>query len=59
MNDFEKGTDYEIFNTHNNLSVVIKELKKYNFGVEVKPRIETEFEPHVFEEYVEYYVIDM
>lgn len=37
----------------------MRELKRYNFGVTIKPRIETEFEPNAFNEYIDYYAIDM
>ncbi|KAM3136932.1 hypothetical protein pb186bvf_011017 [Paramecium bursaria] len=74
LNEFDKGQDFNLYNIHNNLSVVIKEVNKYNFGSEkqnneensifeikkeqIKPKIETEYDQNVLQEYLEYYLIE-
>ncbi|CAD8189124.1 unnamed protein product [Paramecium pentaurelia] len=56
---FEFGFDFEIYNTHNNLTVVLKEVQKYYNGAQIKPKIDTEYDVNVFEEYLDYYAINM
>ncbi|CAD8152036.1 unnamed protein product [Paramecium octaurelia] len=59
LNEFECGCDFNIFYPHNNLSVVLKEFHRYQLGNSVKPKIDTEYDTNVFQEYMEYYVIDI
>ncbi|CAD8168918.1 unnamed protein product [Paramecium pentaurelia] len=59
LNDFEQGYDYNIFYPHNNISVVLKEFNRFQQGNSVKPKIDTEYDSNVYQEYMNYYVIDI
>ncbi|CAD8099233.1 unnamed protein product [Paramecium primaurelia] len=56
---FEFGFDFEIYNTDNNLNVFLIEVQKYYNGTQIKPKIDTEYDVNVFEEYLNYYAINM
>ncbi|CAD8099542.1 unnamed protein product [Paramecium sonneborni] len=59
LTDFEQGYDYNKFYPHNNISVVIDEYNQFQKGNSVKPKIDTEYDSNVFQEYMNYYVIDI